>query len=550
MNPVKVSGKCARTDAELLENMRLAQARGLPELQLSREPRPALVVAASGPSIGNEVDRIRSLQSAGAHILAIRGAHDFLIDRGIIPNYALTIDPLPDSASCFARRHPDVEFWIAAQADPQVFNSLADCSIKLWYPWISKEAPHPKGKLLIGGGSTSGLRGLSVAYIQGYRDFHLFGFDCCLSGKSLRIDGSGTKSGEKILDIQLEEDGEVFRCTGAMAHQAQQFETYFDVMPDAAFSSYGRGLITAILAKRSQISRELSQCRETPIADDGSVSFVHFAGPEMASFRYRVQIPRDGEPGFRLNDLNASALVFAKPQAHEVMILARAMARGQWCVADFSDDHFDWPYYQEFLRLADAVTCSTPALAERIAALGHKAFVVPDPYEFPLVEPHCDGTRLLWFGHEVNRESWQRILPDLEGYDWHVVSNFEGAIPWSYETMLKEFARADIVLLPSTEPYKSANRAVEAIRQGCFVVAEPHPSLQDIPGIWIGNIKEGIEWTGRNCIEANHRLSMAQSYVTERYSPKTAVSAWKQAIQRPTTLEPVNTVGLIGSVST
>jgi hypothetical protein len=47
------------------------------------------------------------------------------------------------------------------------------------------------------------------------------------------------------------------------------------------------------------------------------------------------------------------------------------------------------------------------------------------------------------------------------------------------------------VVIPATAPYKSANRAIEAIRQGCFVVAEPHPALEGFP-IYIGNIKHAI----------------------------------------------------------
>jgi hypothetical protein len=47
------------------------------------------------------------------------------------------------------------------------------------------------------------------------------------------------------------------------------------------------------------------------------------------------------------------------------MDMARAKARGAWVVVDFCDDHFDWLHYQEALRLADAVTCSTNEMAKK-----------------------------------------------------------------------------------------------------------------------------------------------------------------------------------------
>src|SRR5262249_16369827 len=140
--------------------------------------------------------------------------------------------------------------------------------------------------------------------------------------------------------------------------------------------------------------------------------------------------------------------------------------------------------------------------------------------------PHCGGVRLLWFGHSSNKPSLDRIMPDIEEYPLRVVSNFKGAVPWSHDVMLREFRNADIVVIPSTEYYKSANRTVEAIRQGCFVIAEPHPALKDIPGIWIGDIKKGIEWSKRNSAEARERTSWAQKYVKENYSPRTLAAVW------------------------
>jgi hypothetical protein len=173
-------------------------------------------------------------------------------------------------------------------------------------------------------------------------------------------------------------------------------------------------------------------------------------------------------------------------------------------------------------------------MARRIKVLGRDAVVIPDPFEYPLKKPHCKGVNLLWYGHQVNRASLERILPEIAGYHLRVVSNFAGSIPWSKKTMLKEFAQADIVVLPATETYKSANRAIEAIRQGCFVVAEPHPALEGFP-IYIGNIKDGIEWTLKN--KANRLISKAQSFVTEKFSPQTLSAKWKIATRRPTTLD-------------
>jgi hypothetical protein len=109
--------------------------------------------------------------------------------------------------------------------------------------------------------------------------------------------------------------------------------------------------------------------------------------------------------------------------------------------------------------------------------------------------------------------------------------------------MLEEFARADIVVIPATAPYKSANRAIEAIRQGCFVVAEPHPALEGFP-IYIGNIKEGIEWTKTQ--NMSQRILEAQNFVTAKFTPQTLIDKWKIATRRPTTLDAERKNGTVG----
>jgi hypothetical protein len=143
---------------------------------------------------------------------------------------------------------------------------------------------------------------------------------------------------------------------------------------------------------------------------------------------------------------------------------------------------------------------------------------------------------LLWIGHAVNKNSVERIMPDIEKYPFCIMSNFSGAVSWSLDKARAALSECDVVLMPATESYKSANRTVDAILMGCFVVAEPHPSLMDIPGIYIGNIKEGLEWLKTQSVQSvNERISLAQNYVMEKYAPKIMTAMWRDLIQSLTT---------------
>jgi hypothetical protein len=100
--------------------------------------------------------------------------------------------------------------------------------------------------------------------------------------------------------------------------------------------------------------------------------------------------------------------------------------------------------------------------------------------------------------------------------------------------MLEEFARADIVLMPATAEYKSPNRAVEAIRQGCFVVSERDLG---IPHIYVGNILEGIKWTQTQ--DMNTLISKAQKFVTDEFTPRILIDKWKTLTKLRTTSDAV-----------
>ncbi len=544
MQPLHVTGKCIASDGELFANIDLAMARGLPELEALAKPHDGhIAIVGSGPDLVNQLDELRAFDGP---IVAVKDAHDWLQERGILPHYAFAVDPQEHRWNCFKKKHPDIEYVIAAQCHPAMFDHLKDMRVTLWYPYVKADTFYPPNKFLIGGGTTSGLRAIAVFYMRGWRHLDLFGFDSCLQDGLLRVNGTPPKVSDPIQEISLSPHDRSYRCNPTMALQAQNFQSYYDWMPDATFHAHGSGLIPAIIRRKEQQAITLAAIQEQPA--DERISFIHNGGAEMASYRYRALIPSMGL-GALFNDFTAGTLIFSKPQPHELMDMAAAKLRGARIIVDICDDHLEWTHYQEAIRLATVLSCPTSILADKLTTMGYPAVVIPDPYEFPRAKPHTDGVRLLWFGHAVNRESLTRVLPSVREYPLRVVSNFDGAIPWSYNTMLREFRAADIVIVPATEPYKSANRAVESIRQGCFVVAEPHPALDDIPGIWIGNIKEGIEWTKRHSSEARQRTALAQAHVMEKYAPKIVTAAWKTLIESLITSAVGEPRGLIGSMS-
>ena len=258
MQPLKISAKCVLGPEERLEQIKAALARGLEEFGPSQPHDKELVVVGSGPSVKNKsnLKKIRRLQREGCMIMAIKGAHDFLIENKIIPHMAIAVDPLDHIWKCFRKKLPKGElnrpaYLIASQSHATTFDYLEDQRVILWHLLATSSATLLEGKLQVGGGSTSGSRGVVLAYMMGFRTFHLFGFDSCLQGtgdsKLRKITGErfGGNEKEKILELVCE--GETFFADPAMAAQANEIQDVFAMLEGSRFKAYGKGLIQTIV---------------------------------------------------------------------------------------------------------------------------------------------------------------------------------------------------------------------------------------------------------------------------------------------------------------
>lgn len=520
-----IQSRCVADTDTLYAHMAAACERGLQTVGQYYPHESVAILVGSGPSILGQLDRIREERAKpGRYLVALKDAHDWLVEHGLVPDYAVALDPQASRAQIFHHPQTKTTYLIASQCHPDMFDHLAGYPVQLWHPYITPgQTVPPPGTPLVAGGTTTGLRAITLLYSMGFRQFELFGYDCCVQDGALRMNGTVPRPGDDQLH-ELVVNGDSFLCPPAMTAQASEFQLLFLSMPDIQIASHGRGVITSILAAR----------QAQPIR---TVSFLHPGTPAVASYRYRAQIPAQ-EMGWPLNDRTADVWVIAKPYEGAVRDIKVALGQGKIVLVDVCDDHCALPLYQDMIRLADAVTCSTTQLAARILQFGRTATVIDDPYEFDAQPPHCTANRLLYFGHPTNGEGLQRILPLSARYPFTIVTRASTILPcearvveWSCEALRHELDQADIVLIPATADYKSANRAVEAIQRGCYVVAEPHPSLAQIPGIWQGSIEEGVQWASTHPQDAQAQTLLAQTYISQRFDPRIVANAWSRVIQ-------------------
>ena len=185
-----------------------------------------------------------------------------------------------------------------------------------------------------------------------------------------------------------------------------------------------------------------------------NITFVHRGTEAMASFRYRCLIPgaeleKHGHT-VAYNGGNAHICIFSKPEPEDIFIAKQVRDNHSIVVVDIGDDHFNHPsigpVYQTLLPLADFVVCPTEIMKTRLEQFTPvNITVIGDPYEMAENDPHADGDKLLWFGHEVNRE-------DIESYrkleNLHIVigpNKFDDCTLWSPEAVKDALAVLAVV---------------------------------------------------------------------------------------------------------
>jgi len=272
------------------------------------------------------------------------------------------------------------------------------------------------------------------------------------------------------------------------------------------------------------------------------INFVTAADERFASYRYRILIPARHLPGKHEviigGFVEADVHVFSKHFDYEDQQRARRCSR---VVFDMCDNHFSTAHeahYRSMIDAAGTITCPTAAMCEVVKLeTGREAVLIEDPYELPEVAASLQQVRrLLWFGHSANIGGILAELPRLAGYETELVTDGVQDIThtaWSLPNLLSAMARSDLVIIPvirdERTPVKSANRAVESIRQGKYVIANPLPAYADL-GIWQGDILEGVTWAARHPDEANALTLKAQALVNQRFDPSKIGREWEKLL--------------------
>jgi hypothetical protein len=103
--PSQLTLLCNTGEGGLFSNVSSACARNLPTIG------EQAIVCGGGPSLEDSLETIRQLKAGGAKIFALNNSAQFLVGKGIKPDYQILLDPRPQNVALHRRavgaRAPD-----------------------------------------------------------------------------------------------------------------------------------------------------------------------------------------------------------------------------------------------------------------------------------------------------------------------------------------------------------------------------------------------------------------------------------------------------------
>jgi hypothetical protein len=226
---------------------------------LLRERRQShIALVGGGPSVALYLDKIREFDN----VMACGSPHDYLMDQGIVPTYALCTDPAESTIRFYQKRSPDTLYMLASQCDPSMFEWLADYPVAMWHfkgqvGTMETEHEFFGGEETMNWGCMVGVNAIQMALMLGYQYLHFFGYDCSFTGKTHAYDleeWETTEVNESRTIATIGDDPsnqKQFSTSTAMITQCCQIFSVFE-SPDGRFLKgyvYGDGMFANVVKK-------------------------------------------------------------------------------------------------------------------------------------------------------------------------------------------------------------------------------------------------------------------------------------------------------------
>tara|TARA_R100000426_G_scaffold40332_1_gene31290 strand:- start:1335 stop:3632 length:2298 start_codon:yes stop_codon:yes gene_type:complete len=242
-----------------------------------------IIVASAGPSL--DFEELKAVQEKNnAKIVCVKHSYPLLLEAGIQPWACVILDPRPISGTSthgivrtelFKEIDQTTKFFIASMTDPSVTKFIMDKTKNVygWHAFSQAVADIVSGKVeidyklkidkdnatFVSGGTCAAMRAIGMMHIFGFRNFHLFGFDCSVDGLTEEQKKEKLDDGVRPKYMPVEINDCHFWTTGELLAMAQDCEKLFDnPQVEMAVHFYGENTLVSEVYKLSRRSKPKS----------------------------------------------------------------------------------------------------------------------------------------------------------------------------------------------------------------------------------------------------------------------------------------------------
>lgn len=240
------------------------------------EPRPKidtpLIIAAGGPSLADNVDLIRQF---GLPVLAVNGAYNFLLKRGVVADYFMMMDSRASNYVHVENMQRETECILASQVHPDIFERLSTHNVTMYHSFVDSAkralASMKSGPVhgVLAPLGAAGIHALYIALILGFRNLKLFGYDLSYRGDDHRAFPQPMNDGEFTVDVVV--NGVTYRTPGLLALAAEQFPSIAGNLTreqGAEIELWSGGLLSAVLERANREGEKPVEDREREKYED------------------------------------------------------------------------------------------------------------------------------------------------------------------------------------------------------------------------------------------------------------------------------------------
>ena len=211
-----------------------------------------VMILGGGPSLAQFEGEIKAMRAAGAKLVTMGGAYNWALDHGLTPSATICVDAREMNQRFTKPVVDDCIYLISSQCHPKVLEGLPTERTYLWHTTNERiseilQAQYPTC-YPIPGGSTVLLRALPLLRTLGFKWFHLYGCDSCLTGEKHHAFSQPENDDARVFNVIVQPSGRIFRCHSWMVAQATEFVSMVRAMGNEfEVQIHGDGLLQHII---------------------------------------------------------------------------------------------------------------------------------------------------------------------------------------------------------------------------------------------------------------------------------------------------------------